>query len=283
MLGLARVSEAGRIRAAVYDGESDRVAVVGDDLEWTSAIAVLHESGTTSFVYEDWRPATSVAFLPPVAPSSRVFCVAQNYSAHAQESSGAESPPEPVVFLKPLSALVGHESPTALVAATSFFDWEAELAVVVGADLREGTESEARACIAGYTIANDGTARDLQPIDLGGRRIVDWFSAKSIDRSSAMGPAVFPATEVEDESALHLRLTVNGEVMQDDVAGSMTVTSAALLARISRIVELHPGDVLLTGTPAGVGRARGVSLSHGDEIEISLGGLGTLVTRVERR
>jgi 2-keto-4-pentenoate hydratase/2-oxohepta-3-ene-1,7-dioic acid hydratase in catechol pathway len=179
--------------------------------------------------------------------------------------------------------MVGHRQDTVLPAVTSFFDWEAEIGVVVGAPLAEATPAEAGAAIAGYTIADDGTARDLQPIDFGGREIVDWFSAKSLDRSSALGPAVFPAGAVPDPDDLRITLRRNGDTMQDDRAGSMLHRPEQLLARISRILELQPGDVLLTGTPAGVGKARGVSLADGDELEITVAPLGTLRTRIAAR
>jgi 5-oxopent-3-ene-1,2,5-tricarboxylate decarboxylase/2-hydroxyhepta-2,4-diene-1,7-dioate isomerase len=285
MIGLARIAIDGIPVVAVYDGEGDRVAALTDPpASWRTALELLAvsagRSGLDDAAHASWIDAGDATFLPPVTAESRVFCVAQNYTAHARESSGADSPPEPVMFLKPNSALVGHRRPTTLSPATTFFDWEAELGVVVGADLAGVTAEQAREGIIGYTIANDGTARDLQPIELGNRQIVDWFSAKGIDGSSALGPAIFPSGLVEDEGALHLHLERNGETMQDDAAGLMNVKPDALLARIARIIALHPGDVLLTGTPAGVGKARGISLADGDELTITVAPLGTLVTRV---
>jgi 5-oxopent-3-ene-1,2,5-tricarboxylate decarboxylase/2-hydroxyhepta-2,4-diene-1,7-dioate isomerase len=290
VLGLARIEVDGAPVIAVYDGVADRVApLTHQPASWTAALALLTLSSGRSGLDdagpalsdEAWIDAADATFLPPVTAESRVFCVAQNYTAHAMESSGSDSPPEPVMFLKPNSALVGHGRPTVLSPATSFFDWEAELGVVVGADLAGASTEQARAGIQGYTIANDGTARDLQPIELGNRQIVDWFSAKGIDDSSVLGPAIFPAGLVDDEGSLHLHLERNGETMQDDAAGLMNVKPDALLAHISRIIALHPGDVLLTGTPAGVGKARGVSLADGDELVISIAPLGTLRTRIE--
>jgi 2,4-diketo-3-deoxy-L-fuconate hydrolase len=288
MLGLARVIVDGIPTIAVYDGDADRVAPLAEQpATWQSALALLavvgDRSGLDDAAHGAWSDATGIRFLPPVSASSRVFCVAQNYSAHAMESSGSDSPPQPVMFVKPNSALVGHRQPTMMSRATAFFDWEAELGVVVGSDLEGAAVQQARAGILGYTIANDGTARDLQPIELGGRQIVDWFSAKSIDESSALGPAVFPAQLVPDESTLRIGLQLNGEQMQDDTAGSMNVAPDALLSRISRIIALHPGDVLLTGTPAGVGKARGISLADGDELVISVEPLARLITRIAAR
>ena len=285
MLGLALIRRGDDLLTALYDGETDRVAVLDHQpADWAAALALLAgDGGATALDREDhadWIPAVEVEVLPPIGVAGRVVCVAQNYRAHAQESSGTDSPPAPVIFLKPSSALVGHHQPTVLPKASSFFDWEAELGVVVGASLDDAGIDEARAAILGYTIANDGTARDLQPIEIGGRSIVDWFSAKSIDRSSVLGPAIFPSAHVDDGAALRIRLELNGDEMQNDVAGSMVFSPEHLLSHISRVVSLHRGDILLTGTPAGVGKARGVSLRDGDDIVISVEPLGRVVTRV---
>jgi 2-keto-4-pentenoate hydratase/2-oxohepta-3-ene-1,7-dioic acid hydratase in catechol pathway len=186
-----------------------------------------------------------------------------------------------VIFLKPNSALVGHQQATILPKAAAQFDWEAEAVVVVGDHLDQASVSAASEAIIGWSIANDGTARDLQPIELGGRTIIDWFSAKSIDNSSAIGPAVFPAAAISDPDGMRLRLSRNGEEMQNDVLSLMVVSPSRLLSHISRVVSLRPGDVLLTGTPAGVGKARGIFMDAGDYLEITLEPLGTLTTRIE--
>ena len=287
MIGIARVRTAEGERFALYDPGADtgaeRVAMLDPQpVDWPAALAQLHGLADAARA-ANWLSADVVEFLPPAGPGTRVICVARNYADHAREQGTAEAPSAPVLFLKPLSALVGHRQPTVLPAVTSFLDWEAELAVVVGAHLLEASADEARAAIAGFTIANDGSARDLQPIDFGGREIVDWFSAKSLDRSSALGPAVFPAARVSRSEDLRITLRRNGEVMQDDRAGSMLHRPEELLARASHILELHPGDVLLTGTPAGVGKARGMSLADGDELEITVEPLAALRTRITAR
>ncbi len=285
MLGLAYINRGYNKIVAVYDGETDQVAALTNQpSSLTDAFTLLARQGSgvalNSAEHGEWSDAVDNQMLPPLDQSSRVICVAQNYRAHARESSGTDSPPAPVIFLKPNSALVGHHETTTLPRASNFFDWEAELGVVVGSRLDTATEEEARAAIIGYTIANDGTARDLQPIEIGGRSIVDWFSAKSIDRSSVLGPAIFPSAGLESPTELRIRLELNGEEMQNDVAGSMVFSPEYLLSHISRIVALNPGDILLTGTPAGVGKARGISLHDGDDLVISVEPFGSVVTRI---
>jgi 2-keto-4-pentenoate hydratase/2-oxohepta-3-ene-1,7-dioic acid hydratase in catechol pathway len=223
-------------------------------------------------------PTDGVSLLPPITETARVFCVAQNYPAHAAEAGGA-SPPRPAVFLKPTSAFVGHGSTVALPAFSSFFDYEGELAVVVGRRGRAIRPETAHQLVAGYTIGNDGSARDLQPSVLADRFQVDWFAAKAFDRGSALGPGVVRRSDVPEPELLRIRTTHNGELVQDDVAGSMFHPIADLLAFVSRIVGLLPGDVVLTGTPAGVGKARGVALAGGDTVTVSVDGVGRLTSR----
>jgi 2-keto-4-pentenoate hydratase/2-oxohepta-3-ene-1,7-dioic acid hydratase in catechol pathway len=225
-------------------------------------------------------PAEEVRLLPPLTDVSRVFCVAQNYPAHAAEAGGA-SPPRPIVFLKPPSAFVGHRGSARLPRMSSFFDYEGELAVVIGRPARAVRTHDAWGVVAGFTLANDGSARDLQPATLADRFQVDWFAAKSFDQGSALGPAVVRATELPAPDGFRLQTRHNGELVQDDVAGSMFHPVPDLIAFLSGIVELRPGDVILSGTPAGVGKARGVALGAGDTVTVSAAGLGELTTRYQ--
>jgi len=226
-------------------------------------------------------PVDEVRLLPPLTEVSRVFCVAQNYPAHAAEAGGA-SPPRPIVFLKPPSAFVGHKGAARLPETSTFFDYEGELAVVIGRPAHAVQAEDAFRVVAGFTLANDGSARDLQPATLADRFQVDWFAAKSFDRGSALGPAVIRAAELPAPQSFRLQTRHNGELVQDDVAGSMFHPIADLIAFLSRIVGLRPGDVILSGTPAGVGKARGVALGAGDTVTVSVAELGELTTRYER-
>ena len=218
-----------------------------------------------------------VELLPPITSSARVFCVAQNYPAHAAEAGGA-SPPRPAIFLKPPSAFVGHAAPVVLPAASSFFDYEGELGVVIGSPGRGIRPEDAFDVIAGFTIGNDGSARDLQPSILADRFQVDWFAAKTFDGGSVLGPGVVSRADVPEPERIRLRTTHNGDLVQDDVAGSMFHSIGDLIAFVSEVVGLLPGDVILTGTPAGVGKARGVALAPGDTVTVAIDGVGELCT-----
>ena len=222
-------------------------------------------------------PVEQARLLPPLTDSSRVFCVAQNYPAHAAEAGGA-SPPRPIVFLKPPSAFVGHGGTAQLPQQSAFFDYEGELAVVIGRAAASIADDEAMSVVAGYTVANDGSARDLQPATLADRFQVDWFAAKSFDAGSALGPAVVRASGLPTPEGFRLRTRHNGALVQDDVAGSMFHSIPSLVSFLSRIVSLRPGDVVLTGTPAGVGKARGVALGRGDTVTVTVDGVGGLTT-----
>lgn len=276
MTALVRFAGADGAEAGTLDG--DEVTPVGlPDEPWPATVARWHAAPHDVPAAGSPVPAASVRLLPPVGAGSRVFCVAQNYPAHAAEAGGA-SPPRPVVFLKPVEAFVGHGATATLPASSSFFDYEGEIAVVIG---EHGTALEpARAAdaIAGYTVANDGSARDLQPATLADRFQVDWFAAKCSDRASALGPGVVPAAEVAPPESLWLRTWHNDELVQDDVAASMYHSIPDVVSFVSRIVELRPGDVVLTGTPAGVGKARGVRLAPGDVVTVAAAGLGRLTT-----
>jgi 2-keto-4-pentenoate hydratase/2-oxohepta-3-ene-1,7-dioic acid hydratase in catechol pathway len=218
-----------------------------------------------------------VTLLAPVDQAARVFAVAQNYPAHAQEVAGTGSPPSPVIFLKPASALVGADESIELSPVTDFLDYEAEVAVVVGRAGHRLDEDEAQGVVFGVTCFNDVSARDLQPAVLGGKEIVDWFSAKSLERSSPIGPWIVSLDQLDGElSDLGLRCRLNGELMQDDRTSSMVSSVPRLLSFISHRVALRPGDVLATGTPGGVGRARGIKLADGDVVEVEVDGVGTL-------
>jgi 2-keto-4-pentenoate hydratase/2-oxohepta-3-ene-1,7-dioic acid hydratase in catechol pathway len=229
-------------------------------------------------------PLADVTLLPPVDATARVFAVAQNYQAHAQEASGTEAPPAPVVFMKPLSALVGAGEQISWPRVTSFLDYEAELAVVIGSEAREVEPEQALAALFGAACFNDVTGRDLQPAMLGGKEIVDWFSAKSLDASSPLGPWIVSLDELPGSvDDLAVRCRVNGATVQDARTSSMVRSVAELIAFISQRVTLQPGDVIATGTPGGVGRARGVRLEDGDVVEVEIEGVGALRNRVAVR
>lgn len=270
MTDLLRVAVDGESHVALRTGP-DAELVLLDPLRFPTVAAALAAAGVEDLLAgASPAPSSGVTRLAPVDPDVRVFCVAQNYTDHAREVSGTEAPAAPVLFLKPATALVGPDEDIALPAVTSFLDYEAELAAMIG---RDGT-------VAAATCMNDGSARDLQPATLGGKPIIDWFSGKSLDRTGAVGPWLRLVDGVGALDDLAISCRVNGELVQDDRTSSMVHDIPRLLAFISSRVRLRPGDVVATGTPGGVGAGRGVSLQDGDVVEIEVEGVGRLCNTV---
>lgn len=208
-------------------------------------------------------PLGRAQVLAPVTPS-KIVCVGRNYRKHAAEL-GNEVPAEPLLFLKPPSALLPHGGEIALPAASARVEHEGELAVVVGRRLRDASESEAREAIFGLTCANDVTARDLQ------RKDVQFTRGKGFDTFCPVGPWI--VTDA-DPSDLRVTVRVDGTTRQDGRTRDMIWSAPALLSFISSVMTLEPGDLVLTGTPEGVG-----PLVEGDEVEVEVEGVGVLQSR----
>jgi 2-keto-4-pentenoate hydratase/2-oxohepta-3-ene-1,7-dioic acid hydratase in catechol pathway len=225
-----------------------------------------------------------VTLEAPLDPTSRVFAVAQNFPKHAMEISGTAAPPRPVLFLKTVESLAGPDEEIELAPITEFLDYEAEVAVLIGAHGRELSAEQGLALVAGVTCLNDGTGRDLQATTLGGKDLIDWFSAKTLDRSGSIGPWIVPVDELPDSvEDLRLRCRINGEEVQHDRTSNLVASVGDLVSFVSHRVALRPGDVIATGTPGGVGLARGVSLKDGDVVEVEVDGVGVLRNRVTQR
>lgn len=217
-------------------------------------------------------PTSKVRLLAPIPrPRKNIFCLGRNYAAHAQER-GEDIPKVPVFFTKPPTAVVGPEEPVVRHAATAQLDYEVELAVVIGRRGRNIPVHRAMDFVFGYTVMNDITARDLQA------RHVQWFKGKSLDTFAPMGPVVVHRSAVRDPQSLNLRSRVNGEVRQDDNTRSMVFPVAHLVSVLSEGMTIEPGDILATGTPAGVaaGRTPPPWLRPGDVVEAEIDGIGTL-------
>jgi 2-keto-4-pentenoate hydratase/2-oxohepta-3-ene-1,7-dioic acid hydratase in catechol pathway len=213
-------------------------------------------------------PLEGLRLLAPVIPS-KIVCVGKNYAAHAQEMGG-EVPEEPLLFLKPSSAVIGPDDPILLPTEwSSEVHHEAELAVVIGALLQRVSPEQAEGGIFGFTCANDVTARDQQ------RAENQWFRAKAFDTSCPLGPAI--STEV-DPADLAITCRVDGEVRQQGTTADLVRGVAELVSAISHVVTLLPSDVVLTGTPAGVG-----PLTDGQTVEVEIAGIGTLRNPVADR
>jgi 5-carboxymethyl-2-hydroxymuconate isomerase len=194
-----------------------------------------------------------------------------NYADHVREA-GHEIPSEPFVFAKLSSTLIGDGDPIEINRRiTRRVDWEVELAVVVGRSMRNVPPERALDHVSGYTVANDVSARDLQAT-------TELVLAKGLDSFCPLGPVLVPAAEIDDPQRLAIRTRVNGETMQDSSTAEMIFSVADLLAHCSRLFTWEPGDVLLTGTPAGCGEfmTPPVSLRDGDLVEVEIDGIGTL-------
>jgi acylpyruvate hydrolase len=212
-----------------------------------------------------------VRLCAPVPRPGKILGVARNYGAHAAER-GAASAPEPVLFLKAPSAVIGPEDEIRLPSISSRVDFEGELAVVIGRAARNVLTDAALGYVAGYCAANDVSARDFQ------NERGQHFIGKSCDSFAPLGPALVTVDEIEDPQGLAIRTTVSGEVLQSGNTKEMTFSVAQVIAFASRLMTLEPGDVLLTGTPAGVGAARVPPrwLRDGDVVDIEIEKVGRL-------
>lgn len=216
-------------------------------------------------------PIEDAPLLAPLRPG-KIVAIGLNYLDHVRES-GVEPPPRPLVFSKFPSAVIGPDEPIVLnQAVTQRVDWEGELALVVGRELRDADLEEALAAVFGYTVANDVSARDVQFAD------GQWIRGKNLDTFCPLGPVVVTADEIPDPQALALETRINGETMQRSSTAEMIFGVAELLSFCSQSFTFEPGDVMLTGTPWGCGEFMTPqrSLTDGDQVEVTVAGIGTL-------
>ncbi|HOA52479.1 MAG: fumarylacetoacetate hydrolase family protein [Thermogutta sp.] len=216
---------------------------------------------------------TEVKRLAPIPHPQKVICVGLNYSDHARET-GATPPPEPVIFNKFPTAIIGPEEPIRLPRESANVDYEAELVVVIGRAGRRIPENEALDYVAGYMCGNDVSARDWQMQKPGGQ----WLLGKSFDTFAPTGPYLVTRDEISNPHALGVRLILNGQVMQQSNTNQFIFNIPQLIAYVSQVCTLEVGDLLFTGTPGGVGFARKppVFLRDGDVVEVEIEGIGTL-------
>ena len=228
----------------------------------------------------DAMPLDMVRPTAPVTTPPSIICIGLNYKDHAEES-GIPAPEQPVVFAKFSSAVTGTGEAVRIPPVTTQVDYEAELAVVIGRETRDVPESEALDYVFGYANANDISARDLQFLD--GKQ---WTLGKSIDTFGPMGPYLVTADEVGDPQDLSVRCALNGEIVQDGHTSKMIFSVAELISYLSSTMTLCPGDVILTGTPAGVifGRSDAQNwLRPGDVVSVEVEDLGTLTNPITAR
>jgi acylpyruvate hydrolase len=223
----------------------------------------------------DGMPLDDVSLLPPVPDPDKIVCIGLNYRDHAAEGR-QELPDSPTFFAKFRNALAPPGAEVAHPAASEKVDYEAEVAFVIGRRATEVAEDDALGHIAGYTLLNDLSARDLQ------FSTPQWMPGKVFDGSAPCGPALVTADEAGPHDAIEISLTLNGETMQQASTEDLVFGVPALLSHLSRLMTLEPGDIVATGTPAGVGGARQprVWLKPGDEISIASPTLGRLETRI---
>jgi acylpyruvate hydrolase len=219
-----------------------------------------------------------VTFAPLILAPRKVLCCGHNYRAHIAEM-GREAPQFPSLFAKFADTLVGASDGIDLHPSVSKLDWEAELAVIVGATLRDVNRDDAATGIAGYTVANDISARDWQ------NRTPQWLQGKAFDSTTPLGPMLVTPDEFDPGSGATITCLVNKEVRQRGSTDDLVFDPAELLAYISTFTTLRPGDVVLTGTPSGVGAAASPPqfLQVGDVVETTIEGIGTLRNIIEQR
>lgn len=274
---VGRFQQAGEQRIGIFEDDVVRdvtEAVDGFDDALANPTAVAASDGPVSSLDE-------IRHLPPTTAQNTVFCAGLNYEAHAAESD-IDVPERPLIFMKPPRALVGHGAPIAYhTDVTQAIDYEAELAAVIGTPGRHISAADAIDHVAGYTIFNDTTARDLQfGLRVGDDEVLDWFSGKAMEATTPVGPHVV-VDEIADPQDLAIASRVESEIMQDATTGSMVRSVADLVAFVSSRVRLAPGDIIATGTPEGVGAFQDITLQDGETVEVDIEGIGTLRNRVE--
>ena len=250
----------GRIRDLSDHIDDLRGAVLGD-------LAALSGLDPASLPLVEGAPRLG----PPVAGTGKMICIGLNYADHAAES-GMAVPPEPVIFMKATSAICGPDDPIVIPRGSEKTDWEVELAVIIGKTAKYVGEAEAMDHVAGFAIANDVSERAFQA-----ERQGQWTKGKSCDNFGQIGPWLVTPDEVADPKALAMWLKVNGETRQDGSTATMVYKVPFLIQYLSQFMSLHPGDVISTGTPPGVGMGMKPPryLKAGDVVELGIEGLGS--------
>ncbi|GLR58098.1 fumarylacetoacetate hydrolase family protein [Rhizobium indigoferae] len=269
---LMRVGEAGSEKPALLDADgkirdlSGHVADIGGE--------AITPAGLAKIAAIDPKSLPEIApgrIGPCVAGTGKFICIGLNYSDHAAET-GATVPPEPIIFMKATSAIVGPNDDVIIPRGSEKTDWEVELGVVIGKTAKYVTEAEALDYVAGYCVSNDVSERAFQT-----ERSGQWTKGKSCDTFGPIGPWLVTKDEIPEPQNLGMWLTVNGQKMQNGSSKTMVYGVAFLVSYLSQFMSLHAGDVISTGTPPGVGMGLKPPryLKAGDVVELSIEGLGT--------
>jgi 2-keto-4-pentenoate hydratase/2-oxohepta-3-ene-1,7-dioic acid hydratase in catechol pathway len=277
--------------AATLTGHSSDLTVLGILEDWTATRERLARAAAAP---GKGRPLADTRLLAPIRWPSAIYCAGANYADHAAEMARAQNrppPPDPhTLGLKPWhfikagrSTLAAPDETVAITGMSQTMDWEIELAAVIGRSAKNVSLAQALDHVAGYTIANDLSARDM------GRRTgvpddspfkFDWVAHKNFDGSCPLGPWIVPAGDIPDPQNLGLKLWVNDVIKQDSNTAEMIFSIAEQIAHLSSRITLNPGDVVLTGTPSGVGAARKEFLKAGDVVKLWVEHIGTLTNRM---
>lgn len=213
--------------------------------------------------------------LPVIPDPAKILCVGLNYAEHVKET-GREQKAHPAIFVRYADSLVADGQPMVKPSVTERFDYEGELAIVIGKPCHKVVAADAMAYVAGYACFNDGSARDWQ------RHNIQFTPGKTFPGTGGFGPALVTADEIADLGALHVQTRLNGELVQDQAVSDMIWDIPTVIEYISAFTPLAPGDVIATGTPGGVGdkRTPPLYMNAGDKVEVSIGTIGTLTNRI---
>ncbi len=274
------------IDAAEASGNAAYATTQGILNDWAAAdknLAALAADAGTKGGPINWKQ-----IVAPIRPAA-IYCAGANYGDHVREMTAGRGGPEapdphtlglkPWHFIKSAHSITGPNTAVKIPPLSKKLDWEVELGAVIGKTAKGVSEADALSYVAGYTICNDLSARDFgfrPPVPPTSPFYSDWLAHKSFDGSCPVGPWIVPASEIPDPQNLGIRLWVNGTIKQDSNTKEMIYTLAEQIAQISLRITLHPGDLILTGTPAGVGAGRNEFLKPGDNVELWCESVGTL-------
>ena len=273
-IGVIRQDD-GSVGAAVQDGQ-EWVLLDADDVGSLMARPGWRAEVEAALVNEAAAriPVPGAYLLAPLRAPRKIVCCGLNYHDHILET-GRDVPDYPTLFAKFADTLTGPTDDIHVGSDSAKVDWEAELAVIIGAPVRRAAREEAAAAIAGYTVANDVSYRDWQS------RTLQWFQGKAWDSTMPIGPVVVTADEISPTAGLAIHAEIDGEVVQESNTRELVFDAADLVAYVSQFTKLSPGDVILTGTPGGVGLGRSPQrwLRDGETLTTTIEGIGTLVNR----
>lgn len=270
-LGVRRGDEVVDLSVAAPDLPADMPGLLAGGADALAAAAKAAEDPSANAV----MPADGIVYHPPVWNPGKIICIGLNYKEHAEESSSeaAQADEYPSLFLRVASTLVGHNQPIVVPRCSSDLDYEAEMVAVVGETCRYATKDKALDYVAGYSVFNEASIRDYQ------FKSSQWIAGKNFDATGGFGPDLVTSDEVPaGGSGLQIQTRLNGETMQDANTRDMIFDTATLMAICSEVMTLEPGDIIVTGTPSGVGFARKppVWMKPGNVCEIELEGVGLL-------